>query len=190
MIRGRRPTHFSRSKPGSSAWKRIALANTGTPETWAATSQREPTRCAGLRFVAGWSGQQLRPIHRSSDNVRCGFTLSAIAVPVPAIMASATTQPAPRRLISASMPSARTAKAIARASIMTSPKLPVSSGASYGGQRAGQRQIGWGPSGALGSGDGTAKSAFGLILPGGHGATPGRRGWSVSSDAHWRQPTL
>jgi hypothetical protein len=61
-------------------------------------------RCADLRFVAGLSGQQPRPIHRSSADVCRGFAFSgsrsssfafnAIAVPVPAIMASATTQPA------------------------------------------------------------------------------------------------
>jgi hypothetical protein len=51
-------------------------------------------RRARTCFVTGRSGQQLRPTHRSSDNVCCGFRLSAIAVPVPAIMASATSQPA------------------------------------------------------------------------------------------------
>jgi hypothetical protein len=50
-------------------------------------------RCARTCFVAGWLGQQLRPTHLSSDDVGCGFTLSAIAAPVPAIIASATTQP-------------------------------------------------------------------------------------------------
>jgi hypothetical protein len=53
----------------------------------------DPDFRARTCFVTGWSGQQPRPTHLSSDNVRCGFTLSAIAVPVPAIMASATTQP-------------------------------------------------------------------------------------------------
>src|SRR5271166_3516039 len=51
-------------------------------------------RCADPCFGAGLSGQQPRPTHPFSANVRCGFTLSAIAVPVPAIMANATTQPA------------------------------------------------------------------------------------------------
>jgi hypothetical protein len=51
-------------------------------------------RCAGLCLIAGISGQQLRPTHVSSVNVGCDFTFSAIAVPVPTIMASATTQPA------------------------------------------------------------------------------------------------
>jgi hypothetical protein len=60
-----------------------------------ATVQPFEVRWAGLGFLAaGWSGQQPRPTHRCSDNVDCGFTLSAIAVPVPAIMASATIQPA------------------------------------------------------------------------------------------------
>jgi hypothetical protein len=38
--------------------------------------------------------RQLTPPHLSSVNIRCGFTLSAIAVPDPAIMASTTIQPA------------------------------------------------------------------------------------------------
>jgi hypothetical protein len=51
-------------------------------------------RCAGLCLPAGLSGQQLRPTHHFSADVRCDFTFSAIAVPVPAIMASTTTKPA------------------------------------------------------------------------------------------------
>ena len=48
-------------------------------------------RCVGLCFIARLLGQQPRPTHRSS-NVRSGVMLSAI--PVPAIMATRTTQPA------------------------------------------------------------------------------------------------
>jgi hypothetical protein len=57
----------------------LSHSHAGFPAHWRTGGY--DVRRAGLCFVAGCSGQQLRPTHRSSDNVRCGFTLSAIAVP-------------------------------------------------------------------------------------------------------------